>query len=76
MWYLQWTKPHWDRISPSISVSPANHSTDCSTLIIIHHHPGLVQQVSSGLSISGLGSTPPQKRKKEKKKKKKKKKKK
>jgi hypothetical protein len=22
---------------------PAHHSTYCSTLIIIHHHPGLVQ---------------------------------
>jgi hypothetical protein len=32
-----------DRFSISISVSPANHSTDCSTLIIINHHPGLVQ---------------------------------
>jgi hypothetical protein len=27
---------------PSTSVSTANHSTDCSKLIIIHH-PGLVQ---------------------------------
>jgi hypothetical protein len=29
-------------------VSSANHSTDCSTLIIIIivHHPGLVQQAS------------------------------
>jgi hypothetical protein len=22
------------------SISPAKHSTDCSTLIIIHYHPG------------------------------------
>jgi hypothetical protein len=26
------------------SVSPANHCTDCSTLIIIHHHLGLVHE--------------------------------
>jgi hypothetical protein len=32
------------RPSSSTSVSFANHSTDFSTLIIIHH-PGLVQQV-------------------------------
>jgi hypothetical protein len=42
MWDLWWTKQHWGRFSPSISVSPANHSCDCSTLFIIHH-PGLVQ---------------------------------
>jgi hypothetical protein len=47
------------RFSPSTSVFPAKHSTDCSTPIIIHLHPGLVQWASSGLSNSGLGSTPP-----------------
>jgi hypothetical protein len=40
-------KWHWDRFSPSTSVSPGNsHSTDCSTfiiIIIIIHHPGRVQ---------------------------------
>jgi hypothetical protein len=35
MWDLWWTRWHWDRISPSTSIFPANsHSTDCSTLII------------------------------------------
>jgi hypothetical protein len=29
------------QLSPDKAVSPANHSTDCSTLIVIHH-PGLV----------------------------------
>jgi hypothetical protein len=42
MWDLWWTKRHWGRFYPSISVSLATHPTDCSTLIIIHH-PGLVQ---------------------------------
>jgi hypothetical protein len=33
---LWWTKWHWDRFSPSTSVSPVNsHSTDCSATIII-----------------------------------------
>jgi hypothetical protein len=33
MWDLWWTKWHWDRFTPSTSVSPAkSHSTDCSTL--------------------------------------------
>jgi hypothetical protein len=42
MWDLWWTKWHWDTVSPTTSVSPANsHSTDCSTLIT--YHPGLVQ---------------------------------
>jgi hypothetical protein len=30
------------RFSPSNLVSPGNNSSDCSTLIVIHH-PGLVQ---------------------------------
>jgi hypothetical protein len=38
---LWWTKRHWGRFSPNTFVSPVNHFTDCSTLIIIHH-PGLV----------------------------------
>jgi hypothetical protein len=35
MWDLWWTKRHWGMFSPSISVSPTNHSTDSFTLIII-----------------------------------------
>jgi hypothetical protein len=34
MWGLWWTKRHWGRISPITSVSPANHSTDLSIIII------------------------------------------
>jgi hypothetical protein len=37
MWDLRWIKWHWSRFSPSTSVSPANHSSDCCTLIFIHH---------------------------------------
>jgi hypothetical protein len=33
----------WYRCSPSTSGFPANHSADSSTLIILHHYPGLVQ---------------------------------
>jgi hypothetical protein len=37
MWDLWWTKWHWGRFSPSISLPPANSSsTDCSTVIIYH----------------------------------------
>jgi hypothetical protein len=35
MWGLWWTKRQWDRFSPSTSVSPANHSTNFSIIIII-----------------------------------------
>jgi hypothetical protein len=34
MWGLWWTKRHWGRFSPSTSVSPANHSTNFSPIII------------------------------------------
>jgi hypothetical protein len=34
MWGLSWTKRHWGRFSPSTSVSPANHSTNFSIVII------------------------------------------
>jgi hypothetical protein len=34
MWGLWWTKRRWGRFSPSTSVSPANHSTDFSIIII------------------------------------------
>jgi hypothetical protein len=37
MWDLWWTKRHWGRFSQSPPISPANHATDCSTLIIFHH---------------------------------------
>jgi hypothetical protein len=41
MWDLLWSERNWDRFSPSTSVFLAKHSTDCSTLINIHHHhPG------------------------------------
>jgi hypothetical protein len=42
MWSLWWTKRHWGRISPSTSVSPANHSTNFSIIIITrgwHNRP-------------------------------------
>jgi hypothetical protein len=42
MWGLWWTKRHWGRFSPSILVSPANHSTDFSIIIITrgwHNRP-------------------------------------
>jgi hypothetical protein len=39
-----WTNQHWGGQVFSEHFGPlSNHSTDCSTLIIIHH-PGLVQQ--------------------------------
>jgi hypothetical protein len=45
MWDLWWKKWHWDRFSPSTSVSPgSSHSTDSATFII--YHPGLVQQAN------------------------------
>jgi hypothetical protein len=34
MWGLWWTKRHCGRFSPSTSVSPANHSTNFSIIII------------------------------------------
>jgi hypothetical protein len=34
MWGLWWTKRHWGRFPLSISVSPANHSTKFSIIII------------------------------------------
>jgi hypothetical protein len=45
MWDLWWIKRHWGSFPPRTSVSPAKCSTDCSTLIIIHHHPALQQLV-------------------------------
>jgi hypothetical protein len=50
MWGLWWIKRHWSRFSPSTSVSPANHSTDFSIIIITRgwHNRLLVAAVSSG----------------------------
>jgi hypothetical protein len=60
MWGLWWTKWHWGRFCASISVSFANHFTDCSTLIIIHHlGDGTIGQIVADLP-SGLSLTPPQ----------------
>jgi hypothetical protein len=42
IWDLWWTKRHCGTLSPSVLLSSANHSTDRSTLIIIHH-PGFVR---------------------------------
>jgi hypothetical protein len=42
MWGLWWTKRHWGRFSPSTSVSPANHATNFSIIIITrgwHNRP-------------------------------------
>jgi hypothetical protein len=58
IWDLWWTKRHWSRFSPSTSVSPAKHSTDCTTLIIIHH-PGLVQYATSAVDLVPLQPPPP-----------------
>jgi hypothetical protein len=38
-------KPALRRVFSEYFDSPANHSIDCSTFIIIHHHPGPVQEV-------------------------------
>jgi hypothetical protein len=42
MWGLWWAKRHWGRFSPTTSVSPANHSTNVSIIIITqgwHNRP-------------------------------------
>jgi hypothetical protein len=50
MWGLWWTKQHWGKFSPSISVSPANHSTNFYITIFIRgwHNMPLVAVVPSG----------------------------
>jgi hypothetical protein len=58
MWGLWWTKRHWGRFSPSTSVSPANHFTNFSIVIITlgwHNRP------INGCSAdwTQLDSTPP-----------------
>jgi hypothetical protein len=49
MWGLRWTKLHWGRFSPTTSVSPANHSTIFSIIIVIRgwHNRTLVTAVAS-----------------------------
>jgi hypothetical protein len=59
MWDLWWTKWHWDKFYPGTSVSPATHSTDCSTLIIIHHGVSKIGQTVADVP-SGFILTPPQ----------------
>jgi hypothetical protein len=42
MWGLWWMKQHWDRFSSNTSVSPANHSTNFSIIMITrgwHNRP-------------------------------------
>jgi hypothetical protein len=50
MWDLWWTNRQWGRFSPSISVSPANHSTNFSIIIFTRgwHNRPLVAAVPSG----------------------------
>jgi hypothetical protein len=46
MWDFWWTKLNYGSSSPRTSVYLVNHSTDCSTvivIIIIIHHLGLIQ---------------------------------
>jgi hypothetical protein len=57
MWCTNW---QWGRFSKSTSVSPAKHSTDCSTL---RHHPpsgaGAIGQTAADVP-NGLSLTPPE----------------
>jgi hypothetical protein len=57
MWGLWWTKRHWGRFPPSTSVSPANHSTNISIIIITR---GWHNRPIGGLSAewTQLDSTP------------------
>jgi hypothetical protein len=57
MWGLWWTKRHWGTFSQSTSVSPANHSTNFSLIIIT---PGWHNRPISGRSaeLTQLDSTP------------------
>jgi hypothetical protein len=54
---------HCGRFSPRTSISPTKQSTDCNTLINIHH-PGWYNRPIRGFSERRLGSFPPQKEKK------------
>jgi hypothetical protein len=53
---LWWTKRHWGRFSPSTSVSPANHSTDFSIIIITR---GWHNRPVSGRSVEWTLIPPP-----------------
>jgi hypothetical protein len=47
MWGLWWTRRQWGRFSPSTSVSPVNHSTNFSIIIITR---GWYKRPTSGRS--------------------------
>jgi hypothetical protein len=54
MWDLLCKKWHWGRFSPSTSVSPAEHSSDCSILIIIlgwYNRPLVVSVVVNSVPL-------------------------
>jgi hypothetical protein len=53
---LWWTRRHWGRFSPSTSVSPANHSTDFSIIIITR---GWHKRPISGRSVEWTLIPPP-----------------
>jgi hypothetical protein len=53
---LWWTKRHWGRFSPSTLVSPANHSTDFSIIIITR---GWGNRPLSGRSVEWALIPPP-----------------
>jgi hypothetical protein len=58
MWDLWQTKWRWSRFYPTTTVSPASHSTDFSTLIIIHHQ-GLITMGPTVADIpNGFSFTP------------------
>jgi hypothetical protein len=56
MWGLWWTKWHWGRFSPRNSVSPANHSTNFSIIIITR---GWHNRPLSGCSVEWTLIPPP-----------------
>jgi hypothetical protein len=60
MWGLWWAKRHWGRFSPSTSVSPANHSTNFSSIIITRgwHNRPMVAAVRSGLNWTPAPTIP------------------
>jgi hypothetical protein len=43
---IMWTKQQWCRSLLSTSVSPVKETTDYATLVIILHHPGMVQKAN------------------------------
>jgi hypothetical protein len=63
MWDLWWKERYWGRLYSRTSISPANHSTDCSTLIIIrewYNRPVLASEIVDSVP---LHPPPPKKRK-------------